>query len=44
MLWVYCVDGVIVVSYGGYEDIGVFVVFFDDVFVGVGVGGIVLVN
>lgn len=38
------VDGLIVATYGGYEDIGVPVVFFDDVLPGVGAGAIALAN
>jgi LacI family transcriptional regulator len=38
------VDGLIVATYGGYEDIGVPAVFFDDVPAGVGAGAIALAN
>jgi LacI family transcriptional regulator len=38
------VDGVIVASHGGYEDIGVPVAFFDDVPAGAGVGAVALAN
>jgi LacI family transcriptional regulator len=38
------VDGLIIATYGGYEDIGVPVVFFDDVLPDVGVGAIALAN
>jgi LacI family transcriptional regulator len=38
------VDGVLIATYGGFEDIGVPVVFFDDVIPGVGVGAIALAN
>jgi DNA-binding LacI/PurR family transcriptional regulator len=38
------VDGLIVSTYGGYEDIGVPVVFFDDVLTDVGVGAVALAN
>jgi LacI family transcriptional regulator len=38
------VDGVIVASYGGYEDIGVPAAFFDDVPAGAGVGAVALAN
>jgi LacI family transcriptional regulator len=38
------VDGVIVSTYGGYEDIGVPVAFFDDVLPGLGVGSVALAN
>lgn len=38
------VDGVIVSTYGGYEDIGVPVAFFDDVLPTVGVGSVALAN
>jgi DNA-binding LacI/PurR family transcriptional regulator len=38
------VDGVLIATYGGYEDIGVPVVFFDDVVPGIGVGAIALAN
>src|SRR3954452_7945175 len=38
------VDGVIVASYGGYEDIGVPAAFFDDIPAGAGVGAVALAN
>ena len=38
------VVGLLVPSYGGYEDIGVPTVFFDDVVQGAGVGGVALDN
>lgn len=38
------VDGLIIATYGGYEDIGVPAVFFDDVLPDVGVGAIALAN
>jgi DNA-binding LacI/PurR family transcriptional regulator len=38
------VVGLLVSSYGGYEDIGVPTVFFDDVVPGAGVGGVALDN
>jgi LacI family transcriptional regulator len=38
------VDGLIIATYGGYEDIGVPVVFFDDVLPEVGVGAIAMAN
>jgi LacI family transcriptional regulator len=38
------VDGVIVASQGGYEDIGVPAAFFDDVPAGAGVGAVALAN
>jgi LacI family transcriptional regulator len=38
------VDGVIVASYGGYEDIGVPAAFFDDVPSDLGVGAVALAN
>jgi LacI family transcriptional regulator len=38
------VDGLIVSTYGGYEDIGVPVAFFDDVLPDVGVGAVALEN
>jgi LacI family transcriptional regulator len=38
------VDGLIVATYGGYEDIGVPAVFFDDVLPDVGVGAVAMEN
>jgi LacI family transcriptional regulator len=38
------VDGVIVATYGGYEDIGCPAAFFDDIPAGVGAGAIALAN
>ncbi len=38
------VDGLIVATYGGYEDIGVPAVFFDDVLPDVGIGAVAMEN